>query len=319
MSNKPGVETDESMITDSDSKPSSADGEDVVGMRSAESFVGSSGYSLKDIQTVNTLILEEIDRVCRLHGLRYFLSEGTLLGAIRHGSSIPWDDDADISMPRKDYEKFLEVAPSEFTKCFELSTPDDYGDHAFFDFIPHVNYLDSRVTDPDGKMAFYGGKLNHIHVDIFVLDGAAEGFSQAWRRIRLKFVYALSWAHRFEIDYSNYSSVQRPIVWLLSHLGRCRRQSKLNAAYTRIAKSAPSSVEAYYLSNTLEDELDRAYPKTWFSEVDTVDYDGHHFYAPRHYESVLEELYGDWRKLPSLESQVPEHYDLDDPYLYIGR
>lgn len=58
-------------------------------------------------------IMREIDRICRKHNLTYFLSCGTLLGAVRHKGFIPWDEDMDIMMPREDYEQFLKVAPDE--------------------------------------------------------------------------------------------------------------------------------------------------------------------------------------------------------------
>ena len=52
------------------------------------------------------LVLCELDRVCKAHGLSYFLAYGTLLGALRHQGFIPWDDDVDVHMPREDYERF---------------------------------------------------------------------------------------------------------------------------------------------------------------------------------------------------------------------
>ena len=51
-------------------------------------------------------ILISVDRFCKARGIRYFLAYGTLIGALRHGGYIPWDDDIDISMPRPDYERF---------------------------------------------------------------------------------------------------------------------------------------------------------------------------------------------------------------------
>ena len=65
-------------------------------------------------------ILKEIIRVCELHGIRYFIAYGSLLGAVRHQGPIPWDDDIDICMAREDYEKFSRVADSELDSQYEL-------------------------------------------------------------------------------------------------------------------------------------------------------------------------------------------------------
>lgn len=66
------------------------------------------GYS-RDIQLGSLKILTEFDRICREHNLSYFLFAGTLLGAVRHGGFVPWDDDVDVIMPRQDYERIIEI------------------------------------------------------------------------------------------------------------------------------------------------------------------------------------------------------------------
>ena len=63
--------------------------------------------SIRDLQLLELDILREVDALCRENGLTYYLGEGSMLGAIRHGGFIPWDDDLDILMPREDYETFL--------------------------------------------------------------------------------------------------------------------------------------------------------------------------------------------------------------------
>ena len=67
-------------------------------------------------------ILEFVDRVCRKHGIRYWLSSGTLLGAARHGGFIPWDDDLDIEMLYRDYKRLMEVLPFELPSNLVLQT-----------------------------------------------------------------------------------------------------------------------------------------------------------------------------------------------------
>lgn len=65
-------------------------------------------------------IMDEIDRICKENHLKYYLIGGTLLGAIRHGGFIPWDDDLDIVMPRGDYEQFIQLAPQFLKEQFDL-------------------------------------------------------------------------------------------------------------------------------------------------------------------------------------------------------
>ena len=66
---------------------------------------------LKKLQEAEYKILEDIDKLCRENEIQYFIADGTLLGAVRHGGFIPWDDDIDIGMLRKDYKKFIKIAP----------------------------------------------------------------------------------------------------------------------------------------------------------------------------------------------------------------
>lgn len=72
--------------------------------------------TLRDIQLLYVELLRFVDNVCKKHEINYWLDSGTLLGAVRHGGFIPWDDDVDLTMLRKDYNKLLEVLPLEISK-----------------------------------------------------------------------------------------------------------------------------------------------------------------------------------------------------------
>ena len=72
--------------------------------------------TLRQCQLVQLHLLYVFDAICKEYNLTYFLGGGTLLGAMRHGGFIPWDDDLDVGMPRKDYKKFLKIAPKVLPK-----------------------------------------------------------------------------------------------------------------------------------------------------------------------------------------------------------
>ena len=77
---------------------------------------------MRKIWQVELAMLDRVDAICKKHGIQYFLLHGTLLGAVRHKGFIPWDDDLDIGMLRKDYDRFMEIAPKELEEPYFLQT-----------------------------------------------------------------------------------------------------------------------------------------------------------------------------------------------------
>ena len=77
---------------------------------------------LRACQLKQLSILEEVDRICKKHGIGYWLDGGSLLGAVRHGGFIPWDDDIDIGMTKSDLERFEKIAPAELPETLFLQT-----------------------------------------------------------------------------------------------------------------------------------------------------------------------------------------------------
>ncbi len=121
--------------------------------------------NLDEIKKIEFEILIAFDTVCKEHNLRYGLSGGTLLGAIRHGGFIPWDDDIDVVMPRPDYERLIDISNKVFNDRLFFSTPKtDYNTvHAYGKLYDMRTEL---IEFPDSKRL-----KSHVYIDVFPLDG----------------------------------------------------------------------------------------------------------------------------------------------------
>ena len=111
-------------------------------------------------------ILMELDRICRKYDLRYFLDSGTLLGAVRHKGFIPWDDDIDLTMPRKDYDRLIEIASQELKSPYYLQ-------HITTDPKYPGLHVKIRNTDTTAiiKSWLFTDVNQGIFIDIFPLEG----------------------------------------------------------------------------------------------------------------------------------------------------
>ena len=127
----------------------------------------SKQCSIETLHQIMLRILVDIDKVCQEHNLQYFLIDGTLLGAVRHKGFIPWDDDVDIAMPRKDFETFKKVASQYLGPQYFVQTLET--DRHYKQF-----YIPLKVRDNHSTLVEYYGHRFH------------EG------------VYAVSYTHLFQ-------------------------------------------------------------------------------------------------------------------------
>lgn len=111
-------------------------------------------------------ILLEIDRICKKHDIPYWLSSGTLIGAMRHNGFIPWDDDLDIEMMRTDYLRLMKVLPSELPEWLALQNSDT--DENFFYFYAKVRDRRSRLSETLDYGRLW--KEQGIYIDIFPME-----------------------------------------------------------------------------------------------------------------------------------------------------
>ena len=267
-------------------------------------------YDMSGVHSANLKILKEVDRICRKYKIRYGLDAGTLIGAVRHHGFIPWDDDADVYFTRSQYEAFCKVAPRELPEGMELLEPDQMrGGKAFYDFTPRIIYHTSRRHGDTPEMAYYEGKLNHLWVDLFIIDKLPAGKSAAaMTRFLHKAVYGLAMGHRYHLDFNKYSLPQKIFVGGLAAVGRLIPMRAIFAMQRAVAlKDRHSKGSLRYYSNYQPDFLYVTVEKDWCDQVVDMDFEDTRLMAPAGWHEILTEVYGDYMTPPPKEQQVPTH------------
>ena len=246
-------------------------------------------------------ILVEIDRICEKYKLRYFIDYGNLLGAIRHKGFIPWDDDIDIMMMRKDYEIFAEVANAELPKELVFRSPeDDSGNYELFSSVQHRAMLIS--TDAIGK---YHNYLYGAGVDIFPYDYLAKDPNKEKQREDiLKSLCIL--ASFPSIKGENQAVLQEEAKKVKKHYGIDLSHSSdyrktvlnlLNDCFTEFNQESGTKI-AYLLDLVLYKEQGKGiFEEQWYSEQSYLDFEFLALPVPKDYRKVISEKYDHYEQI----------------------
>ncbi len=148
--------------------------------------------NIRQLQKINLQTLELVLKIIDKYNLKYYMLGGTMLGAIRHKGFIPWDDDIDIGMPRKDYEKFLEIANQELSKNYKIINFKTDKDYNYY--ITRVQNINTKLIELRFK---HEQKYTHASIDIFPLDGFPNNF------FKRKIYYLRILSHRAMMSLEN--------------------------------------------------------------------------------------------------------------------
>lgn len=274
----------------------------------------NASYDMSRVHEANLRILKEIDRICRKYNIKYMLDAGTLIGAVRHKGFIPWDDDADVAFTRNQYEAFMKVAKRELPPGLRLIEPEDYrGGRAFYDFTARIIYQNSRCHGDGPQMDYYEGKLNHLWVDLFVIDRLPAGKpGAAMTKFLHKAVYGMAMGHRYALDFKKYSPLHRLFVGGLAGAGRLVPMKALFAVQRWLAlKDRKSKGRLRYYSNYQPDFMYVTLDRDWCDQVEDAPFEDTQLMMPKGWHQVLTVVYGDYMQLPPEEERVPAHSSLE--------
>ena len=276
--------------------------------------------TIDDIKTIELDIMDEIDRVCTEHGLQYFLGYGSLLGAVRHGGFIPWDDDIDILMMREAYEQlmahFNEWRASE---RFKLVSYRD--ESSIYQFAKVVDTTTVMYENFVGKKAATG-----VWVDIFPLeDFDPSRRSLLKRRDRIGLLRSFVVTDPASGSNAFVKLVKRVVCPFVAHKNPYELAKRLDdialqmhaGGFGTAARSAGiASADGCGDAPGLTDDarvidvlggasVAKAQRRCLFEPV-RMPFENRQYWAPAGYEEYLTVEYGDWRTPPA-ENDRPIH------------
>lgn len=248
-------------------------------------------------------ILQEIDRICKKYAIPYFADWGTLLGVVRHGGFIPWDDDLDITMKRADFERFRDAAKKEMPDGFQIFSFDNHPD--FWVFLKRVVSKNRICFEEDYLKKFYGFPYM-VGIDIFILDFASLDAEENSERNRLArtVIEAADMIAEGKVSGREAANLLDTIEKILGV--KLRNRKDLHALRVRMYQEAEklfakfSDEESAEFTRMMPNELyyENTFrlPKEYYKQQIWLPFENTLLPVPSGYDEMLRRRYGDYMK-----------------------
>lgn len=257
-------------------------------------FDNTYGGKLSLLHETLFLCLNEFDRICRKHGIKYYLGGGTLLGAVRHSGMIPWDDDMDVMMLRDDYRRFISVVESEINsdEFFFQSADTDSEYHSIFTKI--------RLNGTEFKTRFssrFGNMHQGIFIDIFVHDKTADIKALQKLHVFLTLFVRSMVFHKWEGTPMHFYGKMKLLCRLTTLFIRHTDIRTLEKIQERTVTFFDKFPTHSLYDGTGEHLRHGAFPAKWLGRPKYLRFGEREYPVPSDYDRYLEYSYGDYMKL----------------------
>jgi len=272
---------------------------------------------MNKIQEKSLELLVELTKICDKWNIPYFLVSGTALGAVKYRGFIPWDDDIDVAMLRRDYELFLSIAQSELPEwCFLQNYRTD----------PRFTQMFSKLRNKNTTFIEWGVQhlpINHgLYIDIFPIDGVPERRAEKGLFFLKRKLY--SW-----IIYSGSAEKQDTKIRvkvrnrILRFFGFHKRTAAALEKLEKLCKTYPPESSMFWSGTGSFQGAHSYMPKAYFGDGIWAEFEGIRVRVPEDYDAYFTHKYGNWREELPKERQKSHHIcvvcDTERPYTYYVR
>lgn len=252
-------------------------------------------------------ILKFFISFCKDHNLTYCCATGTMLGAVRHHNIIPWDDDIDVFMPRKDYEQLLAIAHEMEGDGFKVISAKNSSSFATF---AKIYCKDTTLWEIESVPFVYG-----VYIDIFPLDETSITKAEFINKYR----YFRNLFRKYQLSQMRFSPKR-----IIAHI---KEKDKKMAIKELLSIMFPTWLAGYYRKKIIKFEAERSlehgdhlvsyygdywdreyFDKLWFECYEDMPFSDFTVKVPSGYHEYLTNVYGDYMKYPPVEKRISHHY-----------
>lgn len=250
---------------------------------------------LRKIQLIQLEMLEEVDRICKKCGIHYNIIAGTLLGAVRHGGYIPWDDDADVALLRTEYEKFRNACKTELdsTRFYFQDNRNTRGYRWGYGKLRRKGTLFLREYQE--HMPYPQG----IFIDIFPLDAVPDNYlMRSVKNFECFCVRKILWSKVGQVADRNL--VKRACFKLLAKI-----PEKLvwRYYYQMVAAAGKKKTRMVRILTFPTPNSEYGYYRNWYENSTNIIFEGKNFQGIKDYDSYLSFKFGNYMELPPVEKR----------------
>lgn len=257
----------------------------------------------KALQLEELEILKFIKSFCEKNNIRFYMQGGTFLGAIRHKGFIPWDDDADIGIPRKDYERFVELMKTNDDDRYEITTYKD--ENSDYNYICKVHSKKIMVKETN----YSNDRTYGIWVDVFPLDGMPNNRIirkiHKYRLLYHRAMWKLSDESNISKSNNRKSFIDKVIIFLGTKLkiGKIFNKKKEIFKINKLLKKFDYDKSINVVNFMGAYKFREMFNRRIYDEKSNYEFENIQLPGPKDYDFYLTQMYGDYMTPPKKELQ----------------